>query len=419
VLFLTGGAVRDFVKGKSPQNYHLATNATPAQTAQILHAGGFRLADPKAAKKLKLAFEPKLAEEGKGKKVWYIKNTDKSGHVYGITAVVADEEFDIETLRKDPKTSNIQSAKDFVDNPIDDSKGRDLTMNACYIELSKADGENNKMYDPTTKGWHDTKNGVVRAVGKAEDRFKEDPTRVLRTLRFHGRFGKGELDGDIRRAIDRHKSLDGVDLQQVRDEFLKGLMHADTDVKKFVRAYQETGIIKKLFPNVELNMEIPPQFSTKRDKPLALAWLLQNNPMEKVIQCLSPSREERGEKQKTGWSDQEKRAVVFLLSIKSFTPQDRSKFLNAWQGTGLSKDQIHDWVEMFNITDQKGRVRNRRPGWATHVRTFADNDKPLASDKDVAHLPAERRGQAKDGMEVQKFMKLLPSKDGENNDQAA
>lgn len=409
VLFLTGGSTRDFVKGKSPQDYHLVTNATPSQTAHILHAAGFRLkGDPKTVKKMKLTFEPKPSED-KSKKVWYIKNMDKSGSIYSVTAVVLDEEFDIETLRKDPKTSEVQSAKEFVDNPTDDSKGRDLTMNACYIELSKADGENNKMYDPTGKGWHDTKNDVVRTVGKPEDCFKQDPSRVLRTLRFHGRFGKGELDKDIKRAIDRNKNLDGVDLQRIRDEFLKGLMHPDTNVKKFVRAYQETGIIKKLFPNVELNIEIPPQFSTKRDKPLALAWLLQNNPIEKVIDSLASDREEQGEKKKTGWSDQEKRAVLFLLSLKEFTPNDRPKFLKDWKGAGLSKDQVRDWVEMFNIVDTKGRVRNKRPLWALHVKAFADNDKPLATDKDVAHLPHSMRGQAIDQTEIEKFVKLLPN----------
>jgi hypothetical protein len=41
-LYLTGGSVRDFLKGKSVKDYHLVTNATPEQIALILHKGGFR-----------------------------------------------------------------------------------------------------------------------------------------------------------------------------------------------------------------------------------------------------------------------------------------------------------------------------------------------------------------------------------------
>jgi tRNA nucleotidyltransferase/poly(A) polymerase len=400
-LFLTGGSVRDFLKGKSSSDYHLATNATPAQIALILHASGFRMAG-NAPQGLKLTFTPRPAEEG-SKRIWSV---DKSG----IVASVNGEAFTVETLRKDPKTG--AAGKEFVDNPIDDANTRDLTINALYIELSKADGENGKLYDPTQRGWHDVNNGVVRMVGKAEDRLREDPSRLLRVIRFHSRFSKnGDLDPEIRRALERFKNLDGVQLTKVRDEFLKGLLHPDTNLKRYIQLYQETGLINKLFPDMQINTEIPPQFSTRRDKPLALAWLLQNNPVDQVATALSFTRETNGESVQTGWSDQEKRAVLYLLALKQFTPQDRPKFLKDWKGTGLSQDQIRDWVDMFQFTDGQGRVRNRRPVWANHVRTFADNDKPLAGEKDVAHLPKVLRGQALDQMEISRFADKLPKKE--------
>lgn len=400
-LFLTGGSVRDFLKGKSPSDYHLATNATPSQIALILHSAGFKMAgNPKG---LKLTFTPRPADES-SKRIWYMDKT-------GIAAGVNGEIFVIETLRKDPKTSN-GTAKDFVDNPIDDASTRDLTINALYIELTKADGENGKLYDPTQKGWHDVNNDVVRMVGKAEDRFREDPVRVLRVIRFHSRFSKqGELDPEIRRAIDRFKNLDGIELTKMRDEFLKGLLHPDTNLKRYIQIYQESGLINKVFPDLQINSEIPPQFSTRRDKPLALAWLLQNNPVDKIAATLSSTRDVSGEQLSTGWTDQEKRAVLYLLALKQFTPEERPRFLKDWKGTGLSKDQIRDWVDMFQFTDSQGRVRNRRPVWANHVRTFADHDKPLASLKDVQHLPDILRSQALDQMEIERFSQKLPRKE--------
>jgi tRNA nucleotidyltransferase/poly(A) polymerase len=403
-LFLCGGAVRDFLKGKSPKELHLCTNATPAQTALILHSAGFRFEGGQIGK-LKITFRPRSVKEG-AVRTWKVGNADKKENCFSIIATYKDETFEICTLMKDPKTSEITSAKEFVDNPNDDANTRDLTMNALYIELSKSDGENNKLYDPTQKGWHDTTNGVVRTVGSAEDRFKEDPIRMLRAVRFHARFGKGDkLDPDIRKAMERFKTLTGVSLAKVRDEFLKGLLHPDTDVKRYINIYKASGLFEKLFPKVEIHDEIPPDFTSRKDKPLALAWILQDNPLEVVADALAPSRND----EETGWNQQDKRAVLFLLAIKEFTPEARPKAMGAWKGTGLSKSQIKDWVDMFNITDARGVKRNRRPVWALHVRTFADNDLSLAAPKEVEHLPDANQGQALQNLETDKFKKLLPA----------
>ena len=397
-LFLCGGSVRDFLKGKSPHEFHLCTNATPAQTALILHSAGFRFegGDPG---KLKLTFQPRPMKEG-AVRSWRVGNADKKGGCYSMIATYKGEEFEICTMMKDPKTSQIASAKEFVDNPNDDANGRDLTINALYIELSKSDGENNKLFDPTQKGWHDVTNGLVRAVGSAEDRFKEDPIRILRAIRFHARFGKGEkMDPDIRRAMDRFKNLEGVSLSEVREEFLKGLLHPDTDAKKYINIYQQAGLFNKLFPNVTIHGEVPPEFSSRKDKPLALAWILQDNDLQTVNSVLSAE---------AGWNSQDKRAVLFLMALKEFSPDDRPQALNSWKGTGLSKTQIKDWVEMFNITDGRGVKRNRRPVWALHVRTFADNDLPLAGPKEVDQVPDTQKPQALNNLEAEKFKKLLP-----------
>lgn len=398
-LFLTGGAVRDFLKGKSPNDYHLATNATPAQTALILAKAGFKLKGK--ANNLKLVFVPKPADEI-SKRIWFVSKS------HSIGAIINNEIFEIETLRTDPKTG--VDGKNFVDSPVEDAATRDITINAMYIELSKPDGENSKLYDPTKKGWHDANNGIVQPVGKAEDRFKEDPSRVLRTLRFHGRFSKmGDLNPDIKKAMDRHKDLSGVDLKRVRDEFLKGLLHPDTDIKRYIKIYAETGIMEKVFPGVKINSEIPSKF--KRDKPLALAWLLQDNSIEKVAEVLSSATKDGKE---TGWTDQEKMAVLYLIALKEFTPQDRSQALQKWKGTGLSKGQIKDWVELFTYTDSKGIERPRKPAWALHVKTFADHDKPLAGPDDVAHLPELLRSKALGDLENKKFVEKLPVKDKED-----
>jgi len=406
-LYLVGGPVRDFIKGKSIKDLDLATNATPAQVATILSAAGFKRAGDRSGKggsdlKLPNGFlnqdgREVSIEDAKGgdNLLWFIKGRDNSEErkVFVISAVVDGEEFEIATFRKDAKVVDGQAAVDFVDNPKEDAERRDLTINALYIELTKPDGENKTLYDPTRSGIHDLEQGHVKTVGRAKDRFDEDPLRVMRAIRFHCRFSKSEaLDPEIAKAIPHFLNLpERVALERIRDEFLKGLLHPEVDVRKYLGIYKQTGLINAIFPGLRLDpvTSVPAQFTDKKDKVLALAWLLQHNPAEKVDAVLSPKRIVAGQAKLTGWQTEERRAVVYLLKLKEFTPDRVYDYLKAKDGTGLSAQQIRDWVEMFQTGGQP-----RRPFWSQQVKKFADYqrgvtwDDAKASGKDVCQACA-------------------------------
>ena len=367
-LFLVGGPVRDFLLGKTPKDLDLATNATPEQIALILHSAGFRVPSKTDShgnkvpdydrsgkgKEMDISFKPLLAQDG-DKKVWYLKGRDASqeGRPFVIGAVVNGEEFDIATFRKDAKTVNGQSEVDFVDNPIDDAARRDLTINALYIELSKSDGENTKLFDPTKKGWHDINSGNIRTVGKAEDRFNEDKLRVMRAIRFYCQFGKDKnMDEEIKEAIPKFKDLEGVAFERIRDEFLKGLLHPEIDPRKYLKIYNSTGLLKKVFPGVDVRLDVPQQLRDKKDKFLSLSWMLQDNPTEKIEQVLSGS----------GWSNQEKSIVIYLLKLKEFDKNELEEFLQKRKILGISPEQIKRWVDLFDD----------KPTWSKMIKTFAD-----------------------------------------------
>ena len=434
-LFLVGGPVRDFLVGKSIKDYDLATNATPEQTAHILNNAGFKMADDRSGKQgkpLNLTFNPERNGQG-DKKYWFIKGRDASQDckAFVISAVVEGEEFEIATFRRDAKVTDGAAAVDFVDNPHEDASRRDLTINAMYIELTKADGENNKLYDPTGKGWHDAKNNIVRTVGKAEDRFNEDKLRVLRAIRFHSRFSSSStMDDDIEKAIPRFKHMEGVALERIRDEFLKGLLHPDVDAKKYITIYKRTGLLEKVFPGVVFDPPngVPMEISDKKDKALALAWLLQHNSVDKVAAALDQSRRMGMEDKNTGWTTQEKRAVIFLLKLKEFDPEKLPEFMRQREGTGLTAQQIRDWVDMFKI---QGTNRYRRPWWANQVHQYANHQRSVRWDDVVAagkdQCPAchgngcpecnntgkirpEQRSQIIADMEREKFKQALPKK---------
>jgi len=435
-LFLVGGPVRDFIAGKSIKDYDLATNATPEQTAHILSNAGFKMAEDrsgKTGKPLDLTFNPAPIQKG-DKKYWFVKGRDASqdGKAFVISAVVDGEEFEIATFRKDAKVTDGAAEVDFVDNPHQDASRRDLTINALYIELTKPDGENSKLYDPTGKGLHDVKNNAVRTVGKAEDRFQEDKLRVLRAIRFHCRFGSGTtMDPDIEKAIPKFRHMEGVALERIRDEFLKGLLHPDVESARYISIYKRTGLLEKVFPGVVFDPpnSIPIEITDKKDKALALAWLLQHNPIEKVAEALGPSRRMGMEEKNTGWTAVERRAVLFLLKLKEFNPDQLPEFMKMREGTGLTNQQIRDWVDMFKI---KGTNRHRRPWWSNHVAAFADHQRSttwadaMQNGKDVCpackgvgceackgqgKLPMDQRGKIIGAMEIEKFkQRLQPGK---------
>jgi tRNA nucleotidyltransferase/poly(A) polymerase len=443
-LYLVGGPVRDFIKGKSVKDLDLATNATPAQIATILAAAGFKRTGDRSGKNGEELKLPSTFVDAEGREVgvedakqgdnrlWFIKGRDNSQDrkPFVISAVVDGEEFEIATFRKDAKVVDGQATVDFVDNPKDDAARRDLTINALYIELTKADGENKKLYDPTGHGLYDLKNGTVRAVGKAEERFEEDPLRILRAIRFHCRFGQGDtLDEDIKKAIPKFLANlpERVALERIRDEFLKGLLHPDIDSKKYLSIYKQTGLLKTVFPDLSFDSPsgVPWEFSDRKDKALALAWMLQHNSIEKVAQALSPSRQVGGQDKPTGWQVDERRAILFLLKLKEFRPEQVGDYIRGREGTGLSNQQIRDWVEMFNIG---GTNRNRRPWWAKQVRTFADHQRGVSwedaqqAGKDVCpdcrgegcptcrntgKLPENQRANIINSMEAEKFKQKL------------
>ena len=426
-LYLVGGPVRDFLLNRSIKDYDLATPATPIQIATILNNAGFSYGGGRSQEDTqfmeKLPFNPKYRENSN--KVWFIKGRDASKNVFVIGANVNGQEFDIATFRKDAKMGQVADdaqARDkrtpnmeFVDNIHDDASRRDFTINSMYIELNKANGPNNKLHDPTGQGWHDIHQGVVRTVGAAKDRFTEDPLRVLRAIRFHCRFSKGEtMDADIEKNLPDFVNLDKkIALERIRQEFLSGLLDPGTNLRPYINIYVKKGFMGKVLPGINIHPDIPTQFTEKRDKPLALAWLMQGNPLASVEKVLSGVREmDDGETKPTGWASEEKRAVLFLLKLIEFHPKDVSALSNQRKGTGLSEQQIKDWVDMFNYTDGANRVRNKNgPQWSATIKTFADH-KPSVKWDQIAHeypdIPQHHIGQVIAGRESEEFLKKLP-----------
>lgn len=159
-----------------------------------------------------------------------------------------------------------------------DVKRRDLTINALFFDI--ATGE---IVD-LVGGIEDLKNGVVRTVGKAEDRFGEDKLRIMRAIRFAARFGSN-LDSAADAALKTDSSLEGVSSERIRDEFIKGVQSAKS-VIHFLQLLNKYDLFRYIFNGFNVNKN----FVETKDIYVLIATLLRDNDtstMEKKLLALS------------------------------------------------------------------------------------------------------------------------------------
>ena len=94
-----------------------------------------------------------------------------------VTVVLDATKFELTTLRKDIKTDGRHAKIETIDDWKEDSKRRDFTINAIYLN------KRGKLFDPQ-QGINDLNNNIVKFIGDPQTRIEEDFLRILRFLRF-------------------------------------------------------------------------------------------------------------------------------------------------------------------------------------------------------------------------------------------
>lgn len=158
----------------------------------------------------------------------------------------------------------------------DDLARRDFTINAMAIDLRFYSSSNKKYLIDPYHGLKDIEDNIIRTVGNPNDRFLEDPTRILRGIRFAVQFGFG-IDLETRAAIkalspqivakyadEAGCELQRVSLEMIGQEFAKSL---SANAAKTIELYSEAGLLKLLLPEVENSKGVgqPPQFHFEGD----------------------------------------------------------------------------------------------------------------------------------------------------------
>jgi len=214
--YIVGGAVRDELLPDTPPSKDIDFLIRNLDYSQIVDA---------------------LSQLGKVKEV---------GQAFGVvTATIDGEEFDFAIPRaSETKTGEKHTDFEIVTDPtapIEADLGRrDFTINALAKD---SDGNIVDLFG----GQEDLQNKIIRAVGNPNDRFREDPLRMLRAVQFATRFDfdiEQETAAAIKRNLDKLSTIAG---ERILIELEKAWTRGSANSERLIELLYETGIGEALF----------------------------------------------------------------------------------------------------------------------------------------------------------------------------
>ena len=189
--YIVGGAVRDLMLGKNPKDFDVATSATPEQVRHVFHRSRII---------------------GRRFRIVHVPFYDKHG----------EEVIEVTTFRGNSDAPTDESGRIIRDNVygtlVEDALRRDFTINALY-------------YDPNREEILDFHHGVadikaqrLSIIGDPEQRYREDPVRMLRAIRLSAKLGL-RIATDTQKPIARLANLLGnIPSARIFDEMMKLLL---------------------------------------------------------------------------------------------------------------------------------------------------------------------------------------------------
>lgn len=184
--YIVGGCVRDSIVGIKPNDYDITTNAKPEDTIRIF------------------------------KNYRVIETGIKHGT---ITLIKNKNEYEITTYRIDGTYNDNRRPEsvEFTSDIVQDLKRRDFTINSIAYnhKVGIVDAFN---------GIEDINKKIIRTVGDADERFKEDGLRIIRAVRFSSKLNF-EIDNKTLESIYKNiKLIKNISSERIQEELNKILL---------------------------------------------------------------------------------------------------------------------------------------------------------------------------------------------------
>jgi len=228
---LVGGAVRDLLLNIKPKDFDVATDATPEEVNRLfrncrLIGRRFRLAHVHFGRQIIEVATFRAAHES-------AQSAQQSGHQDETGRIVRDNVFG---------------------GLADDVWRRDFTANALYYDISDF-----SVID-FVGGFEDIKQKRLHLIGDVETRYREDPVRMLRALRFAAKLNF-EIDEESKQPIySLGYLLEDIPAARLYEEVLK-MFHSGSAVQSF-ELLLEFDLLKYLFPMAAKSINEDESFKT-------------------------------------------------------------------------------------------------------------------------------------------------------------
>ncbi len=222
--YIVGGCVRDCLLGDEPSDWDITTSAKPEEVKKLF---------------------PRTIDTGIQHGTVTVL-VDKSISASGSQRIYA---FEVTTYRVDGIYTDHRRPESvtFTASLEEDLKRRDFTINA--MAYNQEDG----VID-IFGGQQDLKDGIIRCVGKPEERFDEDALRILRAVRFTAKLGF-KISGETKQAMRKQAEfLKDISAERICAELTKLLV---SDHPERLEEAYELGITSVILPEFDAMMQTP------------------------------------------------------------------------------------------------------------------------------------------------------------------
>ena len=215
LAYLVGGSVRDLLLGKVPKDFDVATNAHPHEINALFRNSRII-----------------------GRRFRLVQVFFRGGKIIELSTFRSRSEFE-ETETEQGELVR----KESFGTPAEDALRRDMTINGLFYNIA-----NFSIID-YVGGMADLNRRVIRTIGDPDERFKQDPVRMIRVIRHAARTGF-LIDDTTYEAIFRHREeIRDCSPSRLRDEFLRELKEGAANPS--LRFMLQTGLLFSLFPDLE------------------------------------------------------------------------------------------------------------------------------------------------------------------------
>lgn len=209
--YLVGGCVRDLLLGKSPKDFDVVTDAHPQQVRELFRNS--RLI---------------------GRRFRLVQVFFPGGKIVEVSTFRRRSEFEGGDNGEPPSENTFGT-------PAEDAFRRDITINGIFYDIADF-----SLLD-YVGGLEDLRRGLIRCIGDPEEKFSQDPVRMIRVIRHAARTGfaiEGETHRSLRGQVEKLRLCSPA---RVRDEFLRELREGSA--RRSMELMIETGMLFALFPS--------------------------------------------------------------------------------------------------------------------------------------------------------------------------